>query len=368
MAFQKSDGMNYAPTGRACPVVKPGEFVFAATALDHGHIYGMCNGLLAAGATLKAVYDPDPKKVEDFLKKYPGTPVEDSLEALLDDPELHMIAAAAIPNRRCELGIRVMEAGKHYFTDKAPMTTLDHVAAAREAVKRTGKRYMVYYSERLHVEGAVMAGQLVKDGAIGRVVQVMCLAPHRLSAPSRPPWFWSLEQSGGTLCDIGSHQIEQFLYFTDNADATVVSALRANYSHPEYPEFDDFGCATLVGDNGATQYFRVDWLNPDGLSTWGDGRLFLLGEKGYIEVRKYVDVARDKLGDQIYLVDGQGERHLTATDTVGFPFFGEMILDCLNGTEKAMTQAHIFKAAELGIQAQLTATRLDPTSGRRQYP
>ena len=32
---------------------------------------------------------------------------------------------------------------------------------------------MVYYSERIHVESAVYAGQLIEQGAIGKVIQVM---------------------------------------------------------------------------------------------------------------------------------------------------------------------------------------------------
>ena len=38
--IQKADGMNYAPQGKPSPVVKAGEFTFAAAHLDHGHIYG----------------------------------------------------------------------------------------------------------------------------------------------------------------------------------------------------------------------------------------------------------------------------------------------------------------------------------------
>jgi hypothetical protein len=94
--MQQSDGMNYAPQGKPAPVVKPGEFVFACAALDHGHIYGMANGLKEAGATLKYVFDPDPAKVEAFLKQHPGTPVADSLDRILDDPDIHMVASALL--------------------------------------------------------------------------------------------------------------------------------------------------------------------------------------------------------------------------------------------------------------------------------
>ena len=66
--MQKADGMNYAPKGKPAPVVKPGEFKIAAIALDHGHIYGMCNGLTEAGAEIKWVYDPDEEKVKNFIQ------------------------------------------------------------------------------------------------------------------------------------------------------------------------------------------------------------------------------------------------------------------------------------------------------------
>ena len=195
-----------------------------------------------------------------------------------------------MPSERGPLGLRVMDAGKDYFTDKTPFTTLEQLAAARHEVAETGRKYMVYFSERLHVECAVRAGQLIEQGAIGRVVQVIGLGPHRCSPATRPDWFWSREKTGGILTDIGSHQFEQFLHYTGAKSATVVNAAVANYHHKNFPEFEDWGEANLVADNGATNYIRVDWLNPDGLRTWGDGRTFILGTAGYIELRKYLDV------------------------------------------------------------------------------
>jgi len=357
--MQKSDGMRYAPRGKPNPVVKSGEFVFAAVSLEHGHIYGMCNGLIEAGATLKWVFDPDPAKVKAFCEAYPEARPADSEEIIFEDPEVRLVAAAAVPSERAALGVRVMEAGKDYFTDKTPFTTLEQLAAARAKAAETGRKYAVYFSERLHVESAVFAGQLITEGAIGRVVQVIGLGPHRLNAPFRPSWFFEKEKYGGILCDIGSHQIEQFLFYAGCKEAKVVASKVANYRAKEYPELEDYGDATLVGDNGATHYFRVDWLTPDGLRTWGDGRTIILGTDGYIELRKYIDIARDPEGDQLYLVNGDGERHISLHGKVGFPFFGQLILDCLQRTERAMTQEHIFKAAELCLLAQQQAIRVE---------
>lgn len=354
---QKSDGMNYAPQGKPRPVVKPGEFLFAAAFLDHGHINGQCNGLVEAGGQLKWVYDGDFARAEALASKFPGARVARSFEQILEDPEVRLVAAAAIPNLRGAIGCRVMEAGKDYFTDKTPFTTLDQLDAAKAVVARTGRKYAVYYSERLHVESTMYATELVREGAIGRVLQVIGLGPHRLGT-GRPDWFFKKEQFGGILCDIGSHQFEQFLTFTGASDAAVTHAAVANYANQAHPEFEDFGEANLLGDNGATNYIRVDWFTPAGLGTWGDGRTTILGTKGYIELRKYIDVGREKTGDHVYLVDEKGEHHIEVAGKVGFRYFGDLILDCLNRTENAMTQRHAFKAAELCLRAQAMARRI----------
>ena len=216
MAVDKKDGMNYAPKGKANKVVGPGEFKVGVGALDHGHIYGMCNGLKEAGAEIAYVYDKDPKKVEEFKEKFPEAKLAESVDEILADPEIKMLAAAAIPNLRSALGNKAMKAGKDYFTDKTGFTSLDQLEESKRVVKETGRRYFVYFSERLHVEGAIFAGKLIEEGRIGEVIQVTGFGPHSLNKESRPDWFFKKDQYGGILTDIGSHQIEQFLYYTGN--------------------------------------------------------------------------------------------------------------------------------------------------------
>ncbi|WP_067935638.1 Gfo/Idh/MocA family protein [Alicyclobacillus kakegawensis] len=357
--MSKADGMNYAPKGKPNPVCEKGDFVFAAVGLDHGHIYGMCNGLLEAGGELKWVYDEDEEKVQAFQRTYPSARAARSVQEVLQDASVHLVASAKVPADRAPLGIQVMRHGKDYFTDKPPLTTLDQVRQVREAVAETGRKYAVYYSERLHVESAVFAGQLIADGAIGRVVQVIGMGPHRIGLGGRPDWFFKPERYGGILCDIGSHQIEQVLFYTGCDDAVIAQSRVANYRYKEFPEFQDFGDCALNLGNGATGYFRVDWFTPDGLRTWGDGRTFILGTHGYIELRKYIDVGRDAEGDHVYLVNDEGEHHIPVSGRVGYPFFGELILDCLERTERAMSQEHALRAAELAVLAQLQAVRLE---------
>jgi predicted dehydrogenase len=360
MSLQKKDnGMTYAPKtpdGKLKPVCGPGEFPVGVIGLDHGHIYGMCNGLCEAGAQVKLVYDPDPLKVEAFIKAFPGARAARQEAEVLDDSAIRLVAGAPIPARRGELGLAAMSHGKHCFTDKPPFTTRGQLQLAKVKTAETGLRWAVYYSERIHVESSVLAERLINEGAIGRVVQVIAIAPHRISLSQRPPWFFDPRQYGGIIVDLGCHQVEQFLYYTKAADARVDSSRVANYNFKQYSGFQDFGDATLTADNGATAYLRVDWLNPDGLGAWGDGRLFVMGTDGYIELRKYIDVARDKEGDHVFMVDHEGEHYFSAAGMEGFPFFGRHIRDCLDGTETAYSQETAFRAIELSLEAQERAT------------
>jgi predicted dehydrogenase len=355
----KSSGMNYAPKGKAEKVCAKGEFSVGVIGLDHGHIYGMCNGLTEAGAELSMVHDPDPQKVAAFLKVFPGTRVARDEAEILEDRRIRLVASAPVPALRSGLGLRAFEHGKDYFTDKPPLTTRSQLEAVRQATSESGRIYAVYYSERLHVESSVLAERLIDEGAIGRVVQVINIAPHRISLDQRPPWFFEKEQYGGILVDIGSHQIEQFLYFTRAGDAQLVSSRVANYNFKQYRGFEDFGDATFTADNGAVSYMRVDWLNPDGLGAWGDGRLLVLGTDGYIEVRKYIDVARSAEGDHVFLVDHKGEHYFNAAGKEGFPFFGRLIRDSLERTHTAFSQDTAFKAIELAIEAQEKAVTVE---------
>jgi len=356
--INKAEEIEDTFTEKPKPVVKTGEFVIAAIGLDHIHIVGMCQGLIEAGAILKYVYDPNPQKIDEFLTYFPKTQIAINEDEVLTDSEIHLVASACIPVDRAALGIRVMEAGKDYFVDKTPLVSLQQLQSVTEVQASTGRKYMVYYCERLHTEAGVYAEKLIRQGEIGKVIQTIGTGPHRLNASTRPDWFFKKAHYGGILCDIGSHQIEQFLFFTGATDARISVAQVHNYNNPQTPELEDFGDCTLVADNGATGYFRVDWLTPDGLSTWGDGRLTILGTDGYMELRTYIDVAREQTSDHVYLVNQKGEFHIPVNGKVGFPYFGQLILDCLNRTENAMTQAHAFKVAELCVKAQMYAEAL----------
>lgn len=352
-----ASGINYVAAGKAEPVCGPGEFAFGFSGLDHGHCYGMTTALKQAGGDIRWVHDPDPAKVAAFRERFPEANPASNLSELLRDQELKLVACAAVPSARVDTGLAVQAAGKHFFSDKPGFIRLEDVERARASTRKTGRLWSIYYSERLHNEAAVRVDQLVAAGTIGRVVSVTGFGPHRLAASTRPEWFWDPAKGGGIIADLASHQIEQFLHYAGIDDAKVEYASVRNFTLPDRNGWSDFGELSLSGPGGESGYFRVDWLTPNGLGIWGDGRITLIGTKGYIEARKYIDVARDAEGDHVYVVDGVSERYEKVAGKIGFPFFGALIRDCLDGTETSMSQERAFKVAELAIAAQEMAER-----------
>ena len=329
---------------------------FAVIGLNHGHIYGQTDLLLQAGAEFISFYAAEPDLIAQFAPRYSQARQARSAEEILEDDSLHLIVSAAIPNERAPLGIAAMRHGKDFMSDKPGFTSLDQLAEARRVQAETGRIYSIYFGERFENRATIKAGELVQAGAIGRVVQTVGLGPHRLNLPSRPGWFFQRARYGGILTDIASHQIDQFLYFTGSTEAQVVAAQVANYNHPQYPQLEDFGDLIIRG-NGGTGYIRVDWYTPDGLSTWGDGRLTILGTEGYIELRKYCDLAGRPGGNHLFLVDQAGTTYLDCNG-LDLPYGRQLLSDIINRTETAMPQAHCFLASELALKAQQQAHKL----------
>ena len=330
---------------------------FAAIGLDHRHIYHMVGGLLDAGADC-AGFDPatsDPRVLAGFRERFPQL-AEARADELLDDPTIELVVCAGIPSERGPLAIRAMRAGKDVMVDKPGVTSFEQLAAVEHAVAETGRIFSVCFSERFIVPSTIVAGKLIADGAIGRIVQTLGLGPHRLNRAIRPDWFFDKQYFGGILTDIASHQIDQFLHFTGSQDAEIVASGVGHFGAPDLPDFEDFGEVLLRSDR-ASGYIRVDWFTADGLPTWGDGRLTILGTEGTIELRKYLDIAGRPGTDHLFLVDKAGTRHIDAS---GEPltYFRDLIADVTNRSERAVTQRHVFTVCRLALHAQDRAVRL----------
>jgi len=331
---------------------------FAVIGINHGHIYSQSDAVTRGGGELVSFYAPEADLVAAFAKRYPQAKLARSEQEILDDKSIQLVLSSGIPVDRAPLGIRVMKAGKDYMADKPGITTLEQLAEVRRVQKATKQIYSIMYSERFENRATVRAGELIKAGAIGRVIQTIGLGPHRMNPKVRPAWFFEKKAYGGIICDIGSHQFDQFLFFTGSTKADIVASEVGNVNHPQYPGLEDFGDVMVRGDRGVG-YIRVDWFTPDGLKSWGDGRLTILGTEGFIEIRKNIDPGiHDNTGNHLYITDSKETRYMDCAKEP-LPYGEQLVNDVLNRTETAMSQEHCFLATELALKAQKQAQRLD---------
>ncbi len=337
---------------------------FAVCGMSHDHIYGMVGAIQRGGGEMVAAWGGEEDKIAAFTKRFPNAKIVKTQDEILNDPSIQLVLSSQIASERAPLGVRAMKLGKDFLSDKPGITTLEQLAEVRKTIAETRRIYAIMYSERLEVKAAVYAGTLVQQGAIGKVIQTINIAPHQIfqrggvagGGTGRPDWFWIPEQYGGILCDIGSHQVDQFLFYTGSTQAEVVESQIANVRHPDHPKFQDFGDMVLRGNRGLG-YVRLDWFTPDGLGTWGDGRLFILGTDGYIELRKYTDVAVKPQGNNLFIVDGKQARYIDCNNML-LPFGPQFVGDVVNRTHVAQDQAQCLLAAELVIKAQVAAKRV----------
>jgi predicted dehydrogenase len=344
-------------------IMKPGKWTapansirFSVIGLNHGHIYGMTDALIGGGGKLVSVYASEPELLATFTKRYPDVKTARSEQEIIEDSSVQLVASASIPVERAPLGIRVMKAGKDFMADKPGILTLSQFNEVKKVQKETGRIYSIMYSERLGNPASVKAGELVKAGAIGKVVQTIGLGPHRMNPATRPDWFFDPGRAGGILCDIGSHQCDQFLFYTGSPSAEVALSQIGNFNTGKYIDYQDFG-DMIVRSPHATGYIRIDWFTPDGLATWGDGRTFILGTDGYIELGKYIDIAGRKGDNHLFLVNSKETLYYDCSN-VYMPYGEQLVNDVVNRTETAMSQEHCFLATWLALTAQEKAVRI----------
>jgi len=336
---------------------------FAAVGLDHAHIFGQIAGLIRAGGEFvgMATDDPSAAIATSVRERYPDVPVVERPDDLIDRDGIDLIVTAAVPDRRGPIAVAALRAGKDVVTDKPGCVSLAELDEIEKAVAETGRFWSVTFSERLEVPCAIKAAELVREGRIGTVVQTLGVGPHRVGdrghlggGAGRPDWFYEKDRYGGILTDIGSHQIDQFLWYTGSRTAEVVTSSVGNFANPETPGLQDFGEVLLRSDN-AQGYIRVDWYTPAGLPTWGDGRLTILGTEGYIELRKYVDIAGREGGNHLFLVDQQGTQYIDCSQ-VELTYFPDLVRDVRERTTTAVPQEHTFETMRLALTAQQKAT------------
>ncbi|MCB9946042.1 MAG: Gfo/Idh/MocA family oxidoreductase [Geminicoccaceae bacterium] len=331
-------------------------FNFAVIGINHGHIDDQIKAMVDAGCHFTRFFAIEDELAVPFAERYPQAMRVKDERAILEDPSIRLVVSAAIPYDRTPIAVRAMRAGKDVMLDKPGCTTKEQLAELRAAQAETGQIVSICYSEHYQQKATQTAIGMVREGAIGRVIQTTGLGPHRIGNYARPDWFWDRRRNGSILTDIASHQFEQFLSITGCKDATILHSVETNFDNPEHPDFLDYGHAVVAAE-GVTGFIRVDWFTPRGAPTWGDGRLFVVGTEGTIELRKYMDIEGRPGGDHLFLTDTKGTRYIDCSSTE-LTYGPRLRDDILNRTATAMPQDHCFFAMQLALEAHEKAVRI----------
>jgi predicted dehydrogenase len=330
---------------------------FAAIGLDHRHVYDLTAGLLAAGGEC-AGYDPetsDPRVLAGFRKRFPDVPAV-ARDRLLDDPSIDFIVLSSVPRDRAGLAIEAMRRGKDVMTDKPGVTTLAQLDAVEAAVRETGRIWSVVLG-RLTSPAVQAALDVARSGELGRLVSLTSLAPHRLNRALRPAWFFDRDAYGGIITDIGVHSIDQFLAFAGASDAVVTaSTIGAFGTAPA--GFEDFAEVTLRAGS-MTGTMRMDWFTPDGLPDWGDGRLFLIGTGGTLELRKNLDIEGRAGGDHMFIANRQRTRYQDCS-ALPVTYYRDFLSDVHDRAGRVVKDGLVFTATRVALRCQAEAARFIP--------
>ena len=186
-------------------------------------------------------------------------------------------------------------------------------SAQLEELQRTVERDRPHLLDLLHraplrALGDEGGSKLVADGAIGTVVQTVGLGPHRLQRPTRPSWFFEPEavRRHHRRYRLASGRPVPGLYRLARKPRSRPASI-GNFSHDRTCRISRISASSCCDRSGRRAIVRVDWLTPEALPTWGDGRLTILGTTGYIELRKYIDIAGRPGKDHLFLVNGRGD-------------------------------------------------------------
>lgn len=317
----------------------------------------MVDGLVAAGAeTVCHAAEPGP-----LSEMYVGWRTESeprSVHGVVADDTLDLVVLAGVPSSRAGVAAQALRSGRHVLAAKPAVTTLDDLATVDEAARTAGRRWWVFFSERLVNRAVIEAVRLVREGAIGDLVAVSGAAPHTLAPTGRPHWFFDRSASGGILCDLAAHQADQLLALAGGGSTEVVAATVANVANPDHPALQDLGRMTLrhLTDDGRVVlgHHHVDWLSPAGLGTWGDVRLVLTGTGGTIEVRSNIDVGGEPGAEHLILVDGERAGRVDCSH-VELDWARRLVADVEAGTDTFVPHDHTVAACELVLRAQAVA-------------
>jgi predicted dehydrogenase len=253
----------------------------AFVGFQHMHIFDIyAQAQKREDVRITAVCEEDPE-TRSRLAGERGIPVSHSVfEQMLASVEFDLLVVGSVFAARGALILRALEAGKHVLSDKPITTELGELEEIRTLAERRG--LVVGAALDLRDRGALLrTRELVRSGEIGAVRAVAFSGQHPLLPDSRPRWYFTKGNHGGTINDLAIHAVDLLPWVTGGGFTEILAA-RCWSAGPEASRlrFRNAAQLMLFMDGECGVIGDVSYIAPDGLryslpqywrfNFWGD--------------------------------------------------------------------------------------------------
>ncbi len=256
---------------------------FAFAGFRHGHIFSALKHVQDNPETqVVAACEEDEATRQELQAQGTVSISHADYDAMLEQGGFD--AVGDVYGKRGEMMLKALKSGRHVLSDKPVCTRIDEIKEAARVVRE--KKLVLGCQLDLRDGGLYQRlRELVRNGAIGRVLSIVFNGAHPLNIGSRPAWYFVPGAHGGTINDIGIHAFDLIPWITGSPFAEVVAARAWNAKAREYPHFEDGAQFMLRLEDGCGVMGDVSYFMPEGMSVntgiyW---RMTFFGESGILE-------------------------------------------------------------------------------------
>jgi myo-inositol 2-dehydrogenase / D-chiro-inositol 1-dehydrogenase len=281
-----------------------------------------------------------PEQTEEAMEAF-GCPVVEDYHELLANPELDIVAVANENDRRAEVIVAAIAAGKDVICDKPLALTMAEQDAIEETVAANPQRRVL---NLLTLRGQPIwraLREVLNCGRIGSPAFTHVRMAVRLKRDERPPWFLDARRSGGLFLDLLIHGLDQVEWVTGR-QITAMTATTGNLGEPDEQHLRDHAAVFCEMEDGSAALCEGQRMLPD--TKGADYRVTVAGTSGYADLYA---------GESKLMVTDMGAADQEVTELSEEL---SVVADWLGGGD-VVPQVASLRANRLAIVATMSATR-----------
>ena len=245
----------------------------------HAHIHAFVEEMLSAGHRFVGVCETGGPWAEALSREY-GAPLFDNEEQLFEQSP-QIIGTAAVNCDRIGIIERCFERGIHVMTVKPAVIDDTGLDRLRDVISTGRIQVGMMLTERFS-PAVYTLKRLIDDGALGQVIGLTLIKPHKLAADLREPWHFDMASNGGLIADLMIHDFDLARWLCGSAPESMTGYVRRGFLACRPGVFDS---ARILIRTKKAQLVEMesDWRMPEGYFTYGDARIICTGTLGRAE-------------------------------------------------------------------------------------